>query len=460
MNDKLHLFSSEDFLIAPLCLIILYMIAYRARKKYEGSVIKKYFIPALTTRFIFTVLYSATIEYYYQGGDTVMFFQALHDMQNAVLNDSSIFIEIYSKAKLEPDDALINYFMFDRTGITHYYMYQVSNFMVPKFALPFSLLFFKNYISISFCLTFFAFAGCWRLFKLFYSLYPHLHKKLAIAILFLPSLLFWSGGLLKDSICLGAFGYFVYAFYQALFLRRKVVASSFILVFSSILLFYIKPYIILCSLPAFLVWAFFLLNKTIKNRSVRLMATFLFSLMAIGGSFYFMQGIASSEIASQYAAQNILKALDAQQGTYSHAEDMGSYFTVGELEDNSIGSILLLFPAGVVASLFRPFLWEVSSPVMLLTALESLAFLWLTLLCFRYVSFKKFASILTDNPVLMFCFIYAILFAGLVGMTTLNFGTLARYKIPALPLYLIMLFVILDKSGRVRPDVVLHKNLF
>ena len=189
------------------------------------------------------------------------------------------------------------------------------------------------------------------------------------------------------------------------------------------------------------------------------MSTFLFAVAVIGGSVYFMQSIASSEVASQYAAQYILKALDAQQGTYSHAEDVGSYFTVGELE-TSVAGIILLFPAGVIASLFRPFLWEVSSPVMLLTSLESLAFLWLTIQCFRYCSFRKFTKTIGDNPILMFCLIYAILFAGLVGMTTLNFGTLARYKIPALPLYLVMLFVILDKTGKVRPDVVLHKNLF
>jgi len=314
-------------------------------------------------------------------------------------------------------------------------------------------------LCISLCLTFFAFAGCWRLFKLFYSFFPHLHKKIAIATLFLPSVLFWSGALLKDSICMGAFGFFIYAFYQAFFLRRKMMASGIVLIGSAFLLYYIKPYIILCALPALLVWAFLFLSKAIKNPGTRVIATFFFAVTAIAGSLIFMQSIASSEIASQYATQNILNAIDAQEDTYTHAEDLGSYFTVGEV-DNSIGGILLLFPAGVVASLFRPFLWEIGSPIMLLTAIESLAFLWLTILCFRYASFRKFKQIMSAYPVLVFCLIYSILFAGLVGMTTLNFGTLARYKIPALPLYLIMLFVILDKTGKVRPDVVLHKNLF
>jgi len=459
MNEKLRLFAVTDFFIVPVCAAILYMIAYRVRRKYKGTVIHQYFMPALSIRFLFTILYAVTIEYYYRGGDTSMFFQALHDMQNAVGDDPSMLRDIYLKAELEPTDRLVNYFMYDRTGITHYYMYQVSNYMVPKFGLPFSMIFFRSYLSISFCMTFFAFAGCWRLFKMLYILYPHLHKKIAVAILFLPSVLFWSGALMKDSICMGAFGFFVYALFQVFILKKKFISSLLIMIASGFLLFYIKPYIILCVFPAFLVWMFFILNKRIRDRGLRMAATFAFSLAAIIASLFFMQRIASSEIASQYAIQNIVDALESQQGTYSHAEDIGSYFTVGQV-DNSFGGLLLLFPAGIVASLFRPFLWEVSSPIMLLTALESLAFLWLTIQCFRYTRFKRFRNILKDNPVLVFCLIYSLLFAGLVGMTTLNFGTLARYKIPALPLYLIFLFVILDKSGRVSPKIILHKRLF
>lgn len=258
---------------------------------------------------------------------------------------------------------------------------------------------------------------------------------------------------------MGALGFFVYAFYKLFFLKEKVLINVIIVTFSALLLFYIKPYIILCCLPAFLIWAYMLLYRNIKDWGLRMFATIVFASVTIVGSIFFMQKIASSELASQYATQNILKAIESQQNTYTVLQNSGSSFEAGSV-DNSVGGLLKLFPLGIVNSLFRPFLWEVRSPIMLLTAFEALTFMWLTFLCFKYTSFKRFGQLLRGNPSLVFCFVYSVLFAGLVGMSTLNFGTLARYKIPALPFYLILLFVILDKSGKVSPNIILHKKLF
>lgn len=457
--EEIRIIIPDDIYLAPICLLVLYGIGYRTKRKYKGTQLEKYFMPALTFRFVATVLYTLILGYYYKGGDTTMYFRAVLDLHSAVSDNSSFLGDIYLKAKLDPKETLNSYFMYDGTNVTHYYMYQVSNYMVPRIALPFSFIFSKSYLCISFCLSFFAFAGCWRVFKLFYSFFPHLHKKIAIATLFLPSVLFWSSALIKDSITMGALGFFIYAFYQLFFKQKKIITNSLIVILSAFLLFYIKPYIILCSLPAFLVWAYILLNKKIKEKSMRLFATVIFTIITISGSIFFMQKIAGSEIASQYATQNILKALEAQQSVYSSFEDAGSAFKIGSI-DNSIGGMIKLFPTSLVASLFRPFIWEVRSPIMMLTALEALIFLWLTISCIRYTSFIKFRQILANNPVLVFCLIYSVLFAAMVGMSTLNFGTLARYKIPALPFYLIMLFVILDKVGKASPGVILHKKLF
>lgn len=42
----------------------------------------------------------------------------------------------------------------------------------------------------------------------------------------------------------------------------------------------------------------------------------------------------------------------------------------------------------------------------------------------------------------MYCFLFALLFALFVGATTPNFGTLVRYKIPAMPFYVLAIFLI------------------
>lgn len=57
----------------------------------------------------------------------------------------------------------------------------------------------------------------------------------------------------------------------------------------------------------------------------------------------------------------------------------------------------------------------------------------------------------------MFCFFFSIVFALFVGSTTLNFGTLVRYKIPCMPFYIIALILILEISKKRKAALQLSK---
>ena len=51
-----------------------------------------------------------------------------------------------------------------------------------------------------------------------------------------------------------------------------------------------------------------------------------------------------------------------------------------------------------------------------------------------------------NNPNVLFTLIFSIAFAFAVGVSTFNFGTLVRYKIPLLPFFLVALILILHHS--------------
>jgi ABC-type sulfate transport system permease component len=106
-----------------------------------------------------------------------------------------------------------------------------------------------------------------------------------------------------------------------------------------------------------------------------------------------------------------------------------------------------LTPAAIGTTFFRPFIWEARNIVMLLSALESLLILWFTLKNLlsprQFVNFFK--KIFTDTLVL-YCLAFSFLFAAFVGLSSLNFGSLVRYKIPAIPFYLIAMALISGKS--------------
>jgi hypothetical protein len=458
LNDE-RLFKESDIILVPLCLMVLYAFAYIARKKYRNTGIEQYFLPALNLRFLFAVIYALIVEFYYGYGDTIMYYNAVQDMHRAVSDDFSYLKEILLIEKLGVTDEVYPYFRYDGAGYTDMYMSNVHNYSVAKFALPFSLMFSKSFLCISFCFSFFSFAGCWRIFKMFYEIYPPLKKKLAIATLFLPSILFWGSSFLKDSICLGAMGFMIYALYSIFIKKKKVFVSVMILLAATVLIYYIKPYIVLSLMLAVIAAFFMALNRKIKSRELRLASSVFFIGLAAIAGFFMLSTFAAFEISSQFATENILKTMQGVQTGYETVEGGGSFFKVGNVE-NSMTGLLLLFPAGIGTSLFRPFLWEVNNPLMLLNALESLGFLVLTLMILRRIGFFKAGKLIFSDSILIFCFTFVILFAGFVGITTFNFGSLSRYKIPCLPFYLIMLFIVMHKSGKFSPNYVFSKKFF
>src|SRR5437763_598315 len=125
-----------------------------------------------------------------------------------------------------------------------------------------------------------------------------------------------------------------------------------------------------------------------------------------------------------------------------------SSFSLGVEFDGSAGSLAKMAPAAIVATLYRPYLWESKKLSTLLSSIESLAMMLFTLFVLIKAGPFTFTGTVFKDPMTLFCFFFSILFALFVGATTLNFGTLVRYKIPCLPFYLIALFLIQEADKK------------
>ena len=125
----------------------------------------------------------------------------------------------------------------------------------------------------------------------------------------------------------------------------------------------------------------------------------------------------------------------------------GSAYKLGE-QDGTIGGMVKLAPKAIVVSLFRPFLWEVHNPVMLLSALEALFMLGFTLRILFQSGVGRTLALVVRTPILTLCFGFALVFAATVGVVSNNFGTLVRYKIPLLPFYMAGLIITRSMSAK------------
>ncbi len=73
-----------------------------------------------------------------------------------------------------------------------------------------------------------------------------------------------------------------------------------------------------------------------------------------------------------YAIEHLQENIVELKDSYATLnEDADSNFDIGDMEPNVAG-ILKKLPTGFVATLYRPFVWEVRKPIMVLSAIESL----------------------------------------------------------------------------------------
>jgi hypothetical protein len=217
------------------------------------------------------------------------------------------------------------------------------------------------------------------------------------------------------------------------------------MVVSMALLYRIKIYILLAFLPALILWIFFENLAYVRNKVLRGLAAPAAISIAVVLAFFAAQK--AGEDNPRYALDKIGKTAQVTTNDilYLSGRGAGSGYSLGEL-DGSLGSMIKLAPQAVNVSLFRPYLWEVNNPLMLISALEALLFLFFVF--FTVVKCNAFLFKGLFNPTVIFCLVYSIVFAFAVGVSTFNFGTLVRYKIPMLPFFFMALVILQDEHRK------------
>jgi hypothetical protein len=123
----------------------------------------------------------------------------------------------------------------------------------------------------------------------------------------------------------------------------------------------------------------------------------------------------------------------------AHIWSAGSLVPVPELEPNA-WSFVQQIPFALSLVLFRPFPWESHSMLMLFSSLENIFLVLLFLL--PVIAFRKPEK--KDRPFLLFCISFVLYLYLLIGTTTPILGSLVRYKIPGIPVLLIVVLFFTD----------------
>ena len=427
--------SIFDLLLTPLYLIFIYIISSYIQKRNEKKYpLYKYYSKGLFIKFFGAISVCLIYQFYYTDGDTTNYFETSRAISNLLIKDRHVFFDVMSG-----NNSWENYSYFDKDTYWPVYWRDKNAFFVARLLVPIMLLSFKTFIVSAILLAWVCYAGIWRLFLLFNKEFPEIQKELAISILFIPSVVFWGSGLLKDTITLSAVGWYTYHFYY-FFIKKKYKIFSAICIFvSAFLLIAIKPYILFAVLPGSLIWLSNDRLERVQNKILKSLAAPFFISIGIGASILVLSQM--GDFLGIYAIDNVLDRavvvnLDQKQSYYG-----GSSFDIGDF-DASIGSMLAKAHLAIAATLFRPYLWDVRNPVMLLSALENTYLMLLTIFLLVRLKFLGFFGLIGKHPLLLFSVLFSLFFAFSVGIATSNFGSLVRLKIPCIPFYASSLFVL------------------
>lgn len=426
-----------DLITTPIFLILILIAAYFIKKRnIHKHAHFKYFIPGLVFKIVGAFGLCLTYMYYYKGGDTLNYFYSADVMTHLMFHDFGTFIDIIFTGDLNPTN--LSKFTFE-TG-TPYYKFDSNSFLVVRLVTPLALLSFRSFITASLLIATISFTGIWKAYTVFVEHFPKLERQMALAFLFLPSVFFWGSGILKDTITLSAVGWFAYSIFRLL--KGKLFSPRYItyIIFSSYLLLRIKPYLFYALVPSSALFALLIITNKFQAGFIRAII-FPVALLIIGVSSYILLVQVGNEKdrGSKFSLNNVMDYAVTVQQDLKREEYKGSSFDIGNF-DASFGSMAGKAPQAINGALFRPYIWEANNPVMLISSIENLFLLILSLRILFKLRIIHFFRIITNDPVLLFSISFAILVAFAVGVSTSNFGTLVRYKIPALPFYLATLY--------------------
>jgi len=448
-------FSIIDLFYGPLFLMGL--IVYGRVTKYsrvEKMPEYEYFSWGLYCKILGGLSLCFIYAFYYGGGDTTNYFRDGSLVAKLLFSDPSGFLTVMLKGNTPETRYVFN----AQTGFPLYR--DSATFFVVRVAAPIILLSGGSFVVTTLIFALFSFFGNWRLYKVFITEFPDLKKEMAIAFLFIPSVFFWGSGLLKDTITLSCIGFYTYSFYKIFIQREKFVANIIIIVIASYLILMIKPYIIFALLPGSIIW---IINKMVigmQNKVIKFLTGPFLVAVGVGGGYLLLDNM--GDLLGLYSLDSVLDRAVITNNDLKADYYKGNSVDIGDFEA-TIPSMLSKAPAAINLALFRPYLWEANNLVMLLSGLECFVMLVFTLRVLIKTRFLAAFLIIYKNHLLSFAMIFSIFFAFSVGISTSNFGSMVRYRIPVLPFFIASIYLIQyiyskGKFQQVKNDVKFEEN--
>lgn len=401
--------------IIHLLVIIVFagLIKNFSQNNYDFSL----FLITLSLKLISGILLGCLYFYFYKIGDTIHYFDKSVSIASIFDTNPSKYIHfiIYNKI----DNQIINYLGNASTHLPR------SIFFIKILSIL-NLFTGSNYWLNSLYLSLFCFAGSWKLYSVFIRIYPENKIAIIFSFLILPSTIFWSSGVLKESILLGSLYFCIANLVESLQGNKKLFVRIIWIIFNIWLLFNLKVFVFAIFVPIILAYTITFLFAKSKALALQLcIFSALFISMILTATNlhyslsidYFLHELVAFH--NEIIRNSIFK---------SSAENTGLLY-FNHLTEN-IYSIAKNAPQALINGLFMPLYKSKISWLQAITSIENVLLLILSLWSFTILLFKKKYDFFK-----IALLVYVCICACIFGLASPNIGTLARYKVVYIPFF-------------------------
>lgn len=399
------------FFFAFINLFVIALLAYKV-VHLELPAAKVIFWTALLIKLTAGVCLGLIYVYYYDGvGDTILYFRdsgILSELARkdpvaylAYLWDSRIHLELISDAAAQP-----------------------RTLYLLKLTSVFNLLTHDNYWITSVYFSFVSFLAAWYLVGQIGVTVPSAYCPAVVGFLFFPSAVFWSSGLIKESlamagICLLGGSYLRVWFALPLRIWEYVLVPLAIWIVWS-LKYYFLGVLFPIALASMAVHKLYATGIRVHYLPAKVLLWLLAMIVPL---------TLISWLHPNFQPDLLMTVIVENYQAFQAVSEPWDVIRYHDLKPDLV-SLLTNAPKAAFAGLFRPLFWEASTGLQLFVAAENTFVLLLAVTAFwNFREFIRSPYRLLIATVLL----YTLVLATFLALSTPNFGTLSRYRVGFLP---------------------------
>ncbi len=353
--------------------------------------------------------------HYYQANDTWLFFHDATQLADVSKTNVWHYIKILTGIDSE-------------TVLTTTIPNGDRSFLIIRLTSFFCLISSNNYWACAAYFSFFSFIASWFLFMEVSRYFDQSNVAASFAFLFFPSIIFWSSGIVKETLALGGI-YFLVMIFLRVTRTQKISWRELLLGGLSVYLAWGLKYYWVAILLIVFVTA--LLHRLVTDKSKWARRFKVTSWVLL----FLMLTVAISFIHPNFHLSGVMDVIVSNHNEFLKISKPYGVIHYFQLEP-SFASLFLNSPLALASGLFRPFIWEAHGLMAIIASLEN--FILLVLFISALPGLRGFPSS-SKRLLILSVAIYIGLLCMFLALSTPNFGTLSRYRVGFLPFFVFLI---------------------